>query len=100
MKSPFPGMDPYTERFWNDVHGTLITYIRDELNGLLPPRYRATMQERVIIADLDRPLSGSRYPDVAVLDWPEIAPGGVATAVHSKRLIVQCRLCSTTRANR
>lgn len=40
-------MDPYLERFWNDVHGKLLTYIADDLNESLPPRFRATVQERV-----------------------------------------------------
>ena len=26
MRSPFPGMDPYLEQFWGDVHHRLITY--------------------------------------------------------------------------
>jgi hypothetical protein len=87
MASPFPGMDPYLERFWNDVHGKLIAYIADELNGSLPPRFRATMQERVVIADLDQPLSGARYPDVAILDAPRFTGGG--TAVLSSRSLIR-----------
>src|SRR5258707_10370470 len=86
MKSPFPGMDPYLERFWNDVHGKLITYIADDLNEALPPRYRAALQERVVIADLDQPLSGARYPDVAVLEAPVIA--GAGPALRSTRSLV------------
>ena len=76
-------MDPHLERFWNDVHGKLITYIADELNDLLPARYRAALQERVVIADLDQPLSGTRYPDVAILEAPQIT--GVGAAVRSTR---------------
>ena len=87
MKSPFPGMDPYLERFWNDVHGPLINYLREELNEWLPPRYRAAMQERVVISDVDQPFSKSRYPDVAVLDTPGV--GGVAVAARSKHLLVR-----------
>jgi len=26
MKSPFPGMDPYLERYWRDLHQSLIIY--------------------------------------------------------------------------
>jgi hypothetical protein len=89
MDSPFPGMDPYLERFWNDVHGKLIAYIADALNELLPPRYRATLQERVVIADIDEPGQTARYPDVAVLDWPDGDEGGVATAVHSQLLLIR-----------
>lgn len=86
ITSPFPGMDPYLERFWNDVHGKLVTYIADALNDALPPRFRATMQERVIIADIDQPLSGARYPDVAILEAPIIARSG--PAVRSMRSLV------------
>lgn len=92
MESPFPGMDPYLERFWNDVHGKLIAYIADDLNGVLPGQYRATLQERVVIADIDQPRTGTRYPDVAVVDWPSSAEtegGGVATEVHSERLLIR-----------
>src|SRR4051812_28651845 len=87
MKSPFPGMDPYIERFWNDVHGSLITYIRDELNAALPPRFRATLQDRVFIADVEQPFSGVRYPDVAVLEAPSLGAGG--TAVHTSHLLIR-----------
>jgi hypothetical protein len=88
MKSPFPGMDPYVESSWNDIHGGLVTYIRDELNALLPEPYRATMQKRVIVSDLREPVSGVRFPDVAVLKWPSGAGTATATAVHSQHLRV------------
>jgi len=29
MASPFPGMDPYLEQFWRDVHARLIIYAAD-----------------------------------------------------------------------
>jgi hypothetical protein len=80
-------MDPYLERFWNDVHGSLITYIKDELNSGLPPGFRATMQERVVIADVEHTVSGVRYPDVAVLEAPQLGGGG--TAVHSAHLLIR-----------
>ena len=31
MPSPFPGMDPYLERYWEGVHAKLIGYIADDL---------------------------------------------------------------------
>ncbi len=49
MKSPFPGMDPYLERHWGDIHQALITGIRDWLQARLSPDLRARMQERVYI---------------------------------------------------
>ena len=49
MKSPFPGMDPYLEARWSDVHQTLITYSRDALQASLPPDLRARIEERVYV---------------------------------------------------
>ena len=54
MSSPFPGVDPYLQRFWLSVHNKLVTYLTDELNtGLLPPDLRAEMTERVLISSPD-----------------------------------------------
>ncbi len=41
MTNPFPGMNPYLEqrRFWGGVHHTLITYLRNDLQRQLRPRY-------------------------------------------------------------
>jgi hypothetical protein len=47
MPSPFPGMDPYLEAHWRDVHARLIIYASDALQGLLPGSLRARVEERV-----------------------------------------------------
>jgi Protein of unknown function (DUF4058) len=70
MKSPFPGMDPYLERHWGDVHQSAITYIRDSLQPRLPGDLRARTQERVFI-DVPDPLRGEYYPDVRVVERPK-----------------------------
>ena len=36
MNSPFPGMDPYLEQYWQDVHARLILYACDQLEDQLP----------------------------------------------------------------
>ena len=38
MTSPFPGMDPYLERRWDDVHLSLCTYARDQLQPQVRPK--------------------------------------------------------------
>ena len=48
MKSPFPGMDPYLEEFWPDVHASLIIYARDQLEEQLPSSLIARVEERVV----------------------------------------------------
>ena len=49
MPSPFPGMDPYLENpvWWQGVHQGLIFSATEILNSLLPPRYVASITERL-----------------------------------------------------
>jgi hypothetical protein len=47
MKSPFPGMDPFLEGHWGDVHTSLIVYICDQINDVLPSDLRARIEENV-----------------------------------------------------
>src|SRR5262245_3320500 len=49
MTSPFPGMDPYLEQHWGDVHSSLIIYARDQLRRKLPGDLRARVEERVFV---------------------------------------------------
>jgi hypothetical protein len=49
MKSPFPGMDPYLERDWGDVHGRLIVYASDTLQPQLPDDLLARIEDRVFV---------------------------------------------------
>src|ERR1700680_3589917 len=66
MPSPFPGMDPYLEQHWGDVHSSLVIYARNQLQKVLPKDLRARVEERVVITGLARPRSV--YPDVRVLE--------------------------------
>ena len=49
MQSPFPGMDPYLEKYWHEVHKRLIIYAGDQLQERLPRRLRAKFEERVLL---------------------------------------------------
>ncbi|MBI4662245.1 MAG: DUF4058 family protein [Verrucomicrobia bacterium] len=49
MRSPFPGMDPYLEARWGDVHQRLVTYAADQLGPQLPADLRARVEERVFV---------------------------------------------------
>ena len=69
MPSPFPGMDPYLERHWGDVHTRLITYSSDQLQTVLPKDLRARVQERVVVSQwehLRTSENASREPSGAV----------------------------------
>ncbi|MBM4089260.1 MAG: DUF4058 family protein [Planctomycetes bacterium] len=78
MASPFPGMDPYLEEFWRDVHARLVIYASDQLQSRLPGDLRARVEERVVV----EPLAGegrSVYPDVRVVERGR-AEGAAAAA--------------------
>lgn len=85
MKSPFPGMDPYLEASWRDVHHRLCNYSCDAIQAQLGPNLRARLDERLIV---ESPLDDSRniYPDVRVFEEPRasvatvVAYAGVAVA--------------------
>jgi hypothetical protein len=49
METPFPGMDPYLEQHWGDVHHNLITFAEGMLNERLPHELRARAQERIVV---------------------------------------------------
>lgn len=88
MPSPFPGMDPYLEAHWGDVHTSLIIYTRDQLRSRLPEELRARVEERVFVESDDDDDYRSIYPDVRVFEQPHgqrslstRESGGVAVAV-------------------
>lgn len=93
MPSPFPGMDPYLEdpEHWRGIHHTLITYMRDDLQPLLRPRYRADIDERVVVSWVDLE-SRTIYPDALIRPQPEPwqmpAEGGGGVAVAEPAVLV------------
>ncbi len=86
MKSPFPGMDPYLEQHWLDVHHRLTTYACDQLQRKLPPDLRARLEERVFLESDEGAHYRSIHPDVRIVEHPQLSPldtsaeGDVGTA--------------------
>ncbi|MFN0054667.1 MAG: DUF4058 family protein [Planctomycetales bacterium] len=71
MKSPFPGMDPYLEAHWGDVHTSLITYARDLLQPQLPADLKVRVEERISVQDPDDDSQPDGYfPDVRIVERP------------------------------
>src|SRR5437764_7565398 len=81
MKSPFPGMDPYLEQFWRDIHSRLIIYACDQMQAGLPSGLYASIEERVYV-ELEGMEGRSMYPDVRVVEHD--SGGGVAVAVRGE----------------
>jgi len=88
--NPFPGMNPFLERHWSDVHTKLIAYIADALAESLPDDLNARSEERVTLYD-DAGDEADLRADVAVVEawcqgnpppWKQEAQpgGGIAAA--------------------
>jgi hypothetical protein len=60
-------MDPYLEAHWGDVHGSLVVYARDLLQGSLPSNLRARIEERVVLEALEG-RERLFVPDVRVIE--------------------------------
>ncbi len=75
-RSPFPGMDPYLERHWPDIHSSLVVYSRDQLQPQLPDDLIARTEERVLL-EAEGEMESTMYPDVRVVEYPSGAPATV-----------------------
>jgi hypothetical protein len=68
-------MDPYLERHWRDVHATLITLAKAQLNRVLPEDLVARVEERVVIDPDTSGRARAIYPDVRVYEDPSDLSG-------------------------
>lgn len=91
-RSPFPGMDPYLESRWPEVHARLIVYSCNQINRNLPDDLRANIEESLTVYR-DGERSGIR-PDVHVsqdeplpLEIPFSDSGGNQAALAEPILI-------------
>ncbi|MDX1945782.1 MAG: DUF4058 family protein [Pirellulaceae bacterium] len=97
-KSPFPGMDPYLEHQWRDVHLSLIAFSRGQLNRQLKPPLCARAEERVYVETDDESSRQERSPDVYIVEHDpqsQSAPTASLTEVAVVESIV-IQLATTT----
>lgn len=74
QSNPFPGMNPFMESSWSDVHMALIGFIRQELGEVLPEDLSAKAEMRVTVLGGEAPYY---KPDLAIVQdsWKQgIAP--------------------------
>jgi hypothetical protein len=72
MKSPFPGMDPYLEQHWQDIHASLVVCARDQLQPFLPDGLLARVEEHVhIVSETFIAIreAGSRNRVITLIDF-------------------------------
>ena len=79
MPSPFPGMDPYLEAHWRDVHARLVIYSCDALQSVLPSSLRARVEERVLLETPQGVGKHPLFPDVRVIEYRREIQRGVET---------------------
>jgi len=75
MKSPFPGMDPYLEDHWTDVHASLIVYARDQLKPILPDDLQVHIEGTITVAAEDSGAHRDYKPDVRAYESKPRAKG-------------------------
>ncbi len=83
MPSPFPGMNPYLENptLWSQVHTHLIVAIAEQMNPILRPKYRMSMEQRVYTeTDNDDSLGLVGIPDNVVFS-PSSKPSETSSNV-------------------
>src|SRR6266498_3542458 len=68
MKSPFPGMDPYLESRWLDIHSRLAFLASLQLKPQLPKDLKARIEEEFVI-ESENPSRHRRIsPDTSVTE--------------------------------
>jgi hypothetical protein len=87
-------MNPWLERFWRDVHASLVVYAADQLSGRLPSDLAASVDERRV-SDLEEESPRAYVPDVAITEsWDNpVAPanparGAGGTAVEALKTVL------------
>lgn len=68
MSNPFPGMNPYLERHWADVHARLVTHICEAIQPQLPEDLVAQVEESLIV---EKGEPQTWRPDVTIIREPE-----------------------------
>ncbi len=79
MTSPFPGMDPYLEMHWPDVHSRLVNNAANALQHQLTGPLRARIGERLVVEEEFDPVR-SIYPDVRIFEHGIRGPAVTLTA--------------------
>ena len=81
--NPLPGMNPWLEAYWGDIHTSLTTYARDSIQAQLPPDLQARVEEYLSVYEPDEESRKLRRvsPDVHIVEQPGMAKaagGGLA----------------------
>jgi hypothetical protein len=90
MKSPFPGMDPYLEARWGDVHARFMVYAADALAPQLPPNLVAHVEEYMSVEsddETERFASEVRVEELSPNGGAQATADGAAVALADPLLV-------------
>ncbi len=76
-KNPFPGMNPWLESYWGDVHTSLTTYARDAIQKQLPSDLHARVEEYLSV---DEPDGDPKYRHRRISPDIHISHKGIAAS--------------------
>ena len=79
LKSPFPGMDPFLESRWLEVHARLIVYAANQINEQLPSDLQANIEENLAVHEGDT--ATSIRPDIHVSHDSSFTPAKPGTSI-------------------
>ncbi|MDP1561708.1 MAG: DUF4058 family protein [Pirellulaceae bacterium] len=76
--NPFPGMNPWLEKSWRDVHARLTTYSCDAIQEQLPEDLQARVEEYLSVDEMDEDEVRGRNiaPEVSIVDRSNILGDG------------------------
>ena len=87
-RNPFPGMNPWLEATWGNIHHKLISDLQDQIADQLPPGLFVTVEESVYLVHSDVERHQVR-PDIAIVrrGQPRPVEQGSALAVAEPLLL-------------
>ncbi|MBL8891338.1 MAG: DUF4058 family protein [Planctomycetaceae bacterium] len=93
--NPFPGMNPWLENSWRDVHAALTTYARDHLQDQLPSDLQAQVETYLSVAEFEQTEIEQRNiaPGVSIVEQPNMlrdddsAPGSMFVSEEPIRVV-------------
>ena len=93
--NPFPGMNPWLEAYWGDIHSRLSMYACDAIERALPLGLQARVEEYLAIeGPIEQDRSGRRIaPDITIYDSRSsgvtVSPRGVAILEGAEPVVIQ-----------
>ena len=80
--NPLPGMNPWLESYWGDIHTKLTTYACDVMQRQLPVDLQARVEEYLSVFEPEEAAATSRRiaPDVQIVEQPGMATAALAVA--------------------